>query len=390
VSLANQIYHYPHKIEKELESIKKLRTEDSEILSKYYRARIAEGLSQARILKCLNTLKLLSRISNKPFVEFSKDDVVDLVARTEQRDVSAWTKRDYKAVLKKFFQWLKGYDYGEYPPEVKWIRVGNRIPNRLQKKDLLTEEELVKLAEAAYNQRDRAFILVFSESKRRLGEIMGLRIKDIEFDDLGSRLRVEGKVGLDTARVIASASVLANWLNIHPLRDNPESPVWIAMDRRDNYRIMSYESIRKMMRECAQRAGIKKRFWPYLTRHSVLTPAARVLPYSLLCAVAGWKQGSRMPAVYIKLAGEDIDDAHRMLNGMKSEIEKEERAKANTCVKCNSLNSGDSKFCNKCGMPLDTATIIQMDKARAKIDELLNKLTEDPKKLEKLLSLIEE
>ena len=38
-------------------------------------------------------------------------------------------------------------------------------------------------------------------------------------------------------------------------------------------------------------------------------------------------------------------------------------------------------------MPLDNATIIQMDRAGAKMDELLNELTEDPKKIEKLLEL---
>jgi hypothetical protein len=37
----------------------------------------------------------------------------------------------------------------------------------------------------------------------------------------------------------------------------------------------------------------------------------------------------------------------------------------------------------------DAKVNVQLRDARAKIDELLNKLTEDPKKLEKLLALIE-
>ncbi|MBI2938376.1 MAG: tyrosine-type recombinase/integrase [Thaumarchaeota archaeon] len=389
MSLAAQIYRYPEKIEKELQSIQgELRREDAEVLVKYHRRRVADGISPARILKCLNTLKLISRITKKPFNELTKDDIVELVANIEQRDVSAWTKRDYKMVFKKFFQWLKGCDSGEHPPEVKWIREGKKPANKLQKKDLLTAEEITSIAQAAHNMRDRAFILVFAESKRRLGEIMGLQIKDIEFDKLGARLRVDGKVGQDTARVISSASLLANWLNLHPLRDNPEAPVWVTLDRRDNYRVMSYDTIRTMLRECAERAGIKKRFFPYLTRHSVLTPASKVLPYSLLCAVAGWRQGSRMPAVYIKLAGEDIDDAHRMLNGIEAKKE-EQQLTHKECIKCHSMSSADSKFCNNCGLPLDNTTVMQMDRARSKIDELLNRLTEDPEKLEKLLALIE-
>ena len=100
----------------------------------------------------------------------------------------------------------------------------------------------------------------------------------------------------------------------------------------------SYQSTRVMLRECAARATITKGFWPYLTRHSVLTPAAKVLPYSLLCAVAGWRQGSRMPAVYIKLAGEDIDDAHRMLNGLEK-TQEAQPSRPKECIRCGTLIS---------------------------------------------------
>jgi len=96
-----------------------------------------------------------------------------------------------------------------------------------------------------------------------------------------------------------------------------------------------------------------------------------------------------MPAVYVHLAGEDIDEAHRVLNGLaRSKIE-EHNVKPRQGVSGPTLNSTDSKFCNRCGMPLDMETAVTMDEARKKIDQLLNRLTEDPKKLEKLLALIE-
>lgn len=63
----------------------------------------------------------------------------------------------------------------------------------------------------------------------------------------------------------------------------------------------------------------------------------------------------------------------------------EKKNESRTCLRCNTLNSADSKFCNKCGLPIDNATVMQMDTARARMDELLNKLTENPEKLEKLL-----
>jgi len=55
---------------------------------------------------------------------------------------------------------------------------------------------------------------------------MDPHIKDVEFHCLGARLRVEGKVGLDTARIVSSAPIFANWLNVHSPRDDSDAPIW--------------------------------------------------------------------------------------------------------------------------------------------------------------------
>ncbi len=386
MSGANEIYNYERRLARELAKIKE-DPFNAEILLKYYRSRVAEGLSLARIIKCLSTLRQISKTLSKPFEEVTKEDIVDLIAKVEERNVSPWTKHDYKAVLKRFYKWLRDSD--NYPPEVRWIKLSRNIPNKLQKKDLLTVEEIEKIADCTTNIRDRAFIWVYFESMRRLGEILSLKISDVEFDDLGARLRVHGKVGVDNARIITSAPILASWLNIHPLKDNPDAPVWVALNRKGEYRQITYDSIRFMLRDCAKRAGIKKRVWPYLIRHSRITPASKVLSYSLLCSTAGWKQGSKMPSVYIHLAGEDVDEAQCILNGITKVEKKEEQLKPKVCKRCDTKNSPDSKFCNKCGFPLDYETVVKMDEVRAKADRLISELVKNPKVLDALLEGVE-
>jgi hypothetical protein len=44
----------------------------------------------------------------------------------------------------------------------------------------------------------------------------------------------------------------------------------------------------------------------------------------------------------------------------------------------------------KCRTVLDIETAVPIDEARRRIDRLLDKLTDDPRKVEKLLTLIEE
>ena len=58
-------------------------------------------------------------------------------------------------------------------------------------------------------------------------------------------------------------------------------------------------------------------------------------------------------------------------------------------MRCEGRKAPNSKFCHRYGTPLDVETAIKIDEARSRIDMLLNKLTEDPEKLERCIALIE-
>ena len=268
------IYGYSRRIENELKKLgQRVGERNREVLLRFYRHMVAEGLSKARIWKCLSTLRRLAELLGKPFEEATKDDIVELIAKIERRDYAEWTKHDYKVILRKFYKWLRGTD--DYPPEVRWIRVKYSIPSRLRKKDLLTVEEIRRMADCAENVRDKAFIWVYFDSMRRLGEILSLRIGDVEFDDLGAKLYVRGKVGPDQARITFSVPLLLAWLSVHPFRDDPEAPLWVTLDSRERPKPLGYRCVHRMIVKCAKKTGIGKRVWPYLIRHSRITLRAR-------------------------------------------------------------------------------------------------------------------
>jgi predicted amidophosphoribosyltransferase len=58
------------------------------------------------------------------------------------------------------------------------------------------------------------------------------------------------------------------------------------------------------------------------------------------------------------------------------------------CVRCESRNSPASKFCNKCGSVLDSATARMIDENRKEVERLLDRLAEDPEKDRRLLRLV--
>lgn len=98
-----------------------------------------------------------AKLFGKPFSQVSKDDIV----------------------IKRFFKWLRKSE--DYPEEVRWIGQGSETIRCFQRGLLTDEEEVKKMAEIANNPRDRALILVLYEPGCRIGEILSLKIKNVQF-----------------------------------------------------------------------------------------------------------------------------------------------------------------------------------------------------------------
>ncbi len=263
---------------------------------------------KADIRRFINHLIVLSRITPKLLRENIKEDIEEIVGKINTADYTDHTKHDYKVVIKKYYQWLRGCEEGEYPLEVKWIRTSFR-KGRLVPEALLTNDELMRLVNATENPRDRAFILSDYESGCRIGEILDLRIRNVAFDQYGARLRVNGKTGPRRVRIIAAVPALSQWLSIHPLRDNVNAPLWVNIGTVGRYEPMMYYSARAMIRRLANKIGIGKRGYSHLLRHTRATELANILTDAQMKEHLGWVQGSEMPSVYVHLSGRDVDSA---------------------------------------------------------------------------------
>lgn len=87
-------------------------------------------------------------------------------------------------------------------------------------------------------------------------------------------ITVDGKIGVQRAlRLLDSTPLLSAWLNTHPRKSDPEAPCSQVFSI--IIRFMTYAFLAKIVRHIAQLAGIRKRVYPYLFRHSRLTELAR-------------------------------------------------------------------------------------------------------------------
>lgn len=267
----------------------------------------SEGIGENRALKYLSVLKIISRSINLDLDKATEADIRAYVGSIERSSLSEWTKHDYKVSLKKFYRWLNG---GEEHPATKWIKTTIKKRDRKLPDDMLTQDEVQRIIDAAINKRDKAIIALLWDIGARIGEIGNLRIKDVKYDDIGISILVTGKTGQRRVRAVWSVDYLKDWIKDHPSQNNPEAPMWFKFTKdMDDIEPMQYDTIRMRLNKLSKKAGINKKIHPHLFRHSRATYMANYLTEAQMNAYFGWVQGSDMPSIYVHLSGRDIDDA---------------------------------------------------------------------------------
>ncbi|MBS3054766.1 MAG: tyrosine-type recombinase/integrase [Candidatus Aenigmarchaeota archaeon] len=368
-------------VERSLESLKQrivklgIPQENEKAIMDFDTQCYINGLRPATRLCYMKSIYYLVRKISKPFSEITKEDIVTLFESLRNGSGDR-TMELAKLSIKKFFKFLNN---GEYPEIVSWIKENRNNKYKLPE-ELLTKEEIKKMAEACDSVRDRAFVLVLYDSACRLGEMLSLRIKHCTFDEHGAILMVDGKTGQRRVRLINSSPDLKEWLNNHPHRDDPDAHLWVSVGRKNFGKPMSQVGIQHRILIIATRAEIKKYVHPHLFRHSRLTDLAKSgFNEAQLRKFAGWAGSSKMAAVYIHLSGQDIDDKLLEINGIKKVEPKDNGTlKPKDCPRCGKLNPATFKVCQKCWMPLDLKTVMEIEEKRRLTDSVMDKLMERP------------
>ncbi len=356
---------------------------NKELILDFNNALLLENLSKGRLMVYLCSLKLIAQKAGRDLDKLDIKDIKEIVGQIQQKDYSPHTKKAYKIIIKRFYKWLLGTK--EYPEIVSWIKVGiSRCEKSLPSEgELLTEEDVQVLLKNANHPRDKALVAVLWESGARVGEIGNLTLSRVSFDKHGAVFSVSGKTGSRKIRLIFSVPYLSTWINSHPFKDNPQSPLWLNIGNTNQNKSLNYPSINKLLRNLFAKAGIKKKCNPHIFRHSRATFMADHLTEFQMNQYFGWIQGSDMPSTYVHMSGREVDNSILELNGIKVEKkEKECHLIPKICPKCDTINAYDSHQCNKCGGVLDLKTAIEIDNTpaiqeRGRADELLKFLLND-------------
>jgi len=376
---------------RELDKLEKssIPEENKQLILKFRRDLIADGIKPPRIIRYMQTLRIVcEKYKNKPFKKWTIEDIKDVLVAIETNGYSAETINEFRKGLRKFFKWLRG-DRWKGLELLKGQRKSNKKP------DVFTEEEIMKIIEAAVHPRDKALIAVGYEAGLRVGELASLRIKDIMWTNHGAKIRVSGKTGERQIPIVMAAPYLRRWLDHHPLKDDPNAFVFVGIGSKNHGKLLTYHMISKIIKLATKRAGIKKRVYPHVLRHSRATILANYLTEAQMCEFFGWVQGSDMPRIYVHLSGRDIDKAINRIYGLEAEEEeeKEKMAKPVMCPRCGYMNAPTDKYCGRCALILDEKERLRIQMEEPKVmGEIMNMLLQNPELMEKfkeMLKLIE-
>jgi integrase/recombinase XerD len=298
--------------------------------------------------------------------------------------------------LGAFWRWWLGRQGKEFP---SWLRIKlERWEPSAGPADMLTRDDVSRIAEHALNFRDRAWIWSLFNSGCRPGEIYRLRILDFVPHDEGYiELQVHREKGSapEPAPVYEDAvPALLAWLNAHPRKDDPESPLWVDLGGGRSGQVATYRAMYKALESAARRAKITKPVTAYALRRSRLTILAKdpAISTSILEKVAGWVPGSNVARHYVHLSGKDVIGALNARYGVKapgSSGKPETPRTPSKCGRCKTVNSPGASYCSTCGGPLTLPAVKQIEDARGtqgRLAELLG----SPEAVEYLARLLAE
>ncbi len=314
-----------------------------------------EGASVATMQNYVGAIKTLNY--EKPYKRLTEGDI-----RAWAGEITKYYKLGtswlYKCGIKRFLKWVHmGQLNGDgYPPCVNWLKT--RRGRRNFGREILSPAEIKQLIDAVGSQRDRALLFVAYESGCRASELVGLKIRDVEFDQYGAVMRVgrkQGKTGERRIRLFESVPDLQLWLSMHPQGQTLGAPLWPSRKFKDQP--IHRRTLLGLVVKYAKRAGINKAMCPHTFRHSRATHLATVFKEAQMREFFGWSKDSDMPSIYVHLSGRDVDETLFEHYGIKPREDESEDSplKKKVCPRCKVENSASARFCWRCWAAFDTA-----------------------------------
>ena len=331
---------------------------------------ILENIGERRRMSYYQRLRVAARWIPDSFLNPSKDDLKKVMIKLND-GYSEWTRDTYIKMLRKFYR--KTLPKRKFESLFEDVKI-KQPRQKIQQSDLITVEEYKAMTDACNNARDRAIISTLYDSGCRIGELLLMKIRSVRFDNYGALLVVpfQGKTGTRQVRIIGdSVPYLRGWLDNHPNRNDIDAPLFCNISEGIRGRAMTYDDVRKALGSALKRAGIKKRIYPHLFRHTRASILASRVAEAPLESQMGWVPGTKQMATYVHLSGKQTDTAILKAYGVEVQDEGISEPMPIKCPRCGEPNPSESSYCRKCWLPLTIEATMELKEKEEHIQKEL-------------------
>ena len=241
------------------------------------------------IRKISSKIIQIADILEKSLASIELSDLRAFLRLLNRSDRAIETQNDIKKVLKRFLKW-QYEDWSKRFAELRDVRTKDGTNHKkLNSETMLTPDELQTIIRGTESLKYKSLILLMYESAGRPEEILKLRWKDINLDRSEVTLH-SAKTGRARTVPIHEGVEHLRRYRLECFHTPARSNDFVFPSPRKKEHHLTVAALSDQFLKTERRLNLRKHLFPYLLRHTRLTPLIRVLS----------------PKVYEKFAGHSI------------------------------------------------------------------------------------
>lgn len=272
-------------------------------LKEYCVAKKVEGTSSGTIKLYYRSISNLLYYINKPALEITTGDILlYLHSYQATKKVKDITLDNTRIHISAFYNWLVDSDYTDKNPckRIKPIRHEKNTRNPL------TAVQMEKLRSSCTDIRDRAVIEFLYATACRVGELVSLKISDVDFERKEVHLFGKGKkhrLSYLNARAVVALQAY--------LQSRTDSSDYLFVKSRKPYSDLTPRAVEKILNKYGQMAELNVKCTPHIIRHTTATDAInKGMPVEQLQKILGHEK-IETSLQYAKVSTDTVKIGHQ-------------------------------------------------------------------------------
>ena len=275
---------------------------NQEYLKMFIEAKQIEGCSARTLQYYQVTIEHLLKNIDTVIRKITTDEIRTYLAEYQQRNnCSKVTVDNVRRNISSFFSWLEEEDYILKSP----MRRIHKIKTKQPVKEIISDEMIERLRDICRCSRDLAMIDLLYSTGIRVGELVGLNISDIDFEE--RECVVYGK-GDKERRVYFDAKAKLHLQNYINSRTDTNPALFVTLD--SPYERLKISGVEIRVRELGRKLNIEK-IHPHKFRRTMATRAIdKGMPIEQVQKILGHSQiGTTMQ--YAIVNQNNVKTSHR-------------------------------------------------------------------------------